>query len=90
MARLCDQDTECSASYTLSLDRKWVTGMPCNDISMLPPHGRDQRVCQTMEADVAPALRMFDGVTLADWRNHPFVVPHPSLSHWFAAATARV
>jgi hypothetical protein len=37
---------ECTAIYEIHLTPEFTSGPPnCNDIGMLPPHGRDQRVC---------------------------------------------
>jgi hypothetical protein len=74
VAELCDTDTECSAMYTVRLSKTWTTGDDCNDIAMLPPHGRNQLKCQEAEADVEPEGQMWTGVPLADYTGHPFPV----------------
>jgi len=46
VARLCDANPGCTAIYTVELDSEFTTGPPnCNDMGMLPPHGRDQGTC---------------------------------------------
>jgi len=68
VAQLCDEHPECSAMYVVELDQKFTTGPPnCNDLGMLPPHGRDQREC----ADTNPELfKSKNG--LYNLVNHPF------------------
>mmetsp|Transcript_5516 Transcript_5516/g.16660 ORF Transcript_5516/g.16660 Transcript_5516/m.16660 type:complete len:380 (+) Transcript_5516:42-1181(+) len=71
-AELCDSDNECSAIYTIYLDRKWTTADACNDLGMLPPMGRNQLKCAEMEADLETDAQMWNGVDLRDWTGHPF------------------
>jgi len=89
VARLCDTHPECTAMYTVELDSIYTTGPPnCNDMGMLPPHGRDQNECNEVNPDLLVNRKQEDSNDLhprengKNWRyddnnfqnfvNHPF------------------
>jgi len=66
---LCFENPECTAIYKVKLSTKMTTGPPnCNDMGMLPPHGRDQTVCAQREQAIFAPVRN----DLRDFRNHPY------------------
>lgn len=67
VVRLCNDNTECSAMYQVTMMPKFVTGPPnCNDYAMLPPHGVDQTECAQVDPSAYPAGDM------KDYLGHPF------------------
>lgn len=72
VARLCSSDDDCTAIYRVDLSSRFTTGPPnCNDIGMLPPHGKDQTECRTNPDGTANAL-FPQSVPLTDYTDHPF------------------
>lgn len=82
-ASLCTNHPECTAMYRITLSPTYTSGAPnCNDLGMLPPHGRNQTDCKT-ENDVANNL-IYNGLTekevkfwekvggLENYHKHPF------------------
>jgi hypothetical protein len=67
-ASLCDEHPECSSWYEVRLNKDFTSGPPnCNDMGMLPPHGRNQRECTRIEPELFTSIR-----GLNDYVAHPF------------------
>jgi hypothetical protein len=68
VVRLCADHPECTAIYEVDLSDTFTTGPPnCNDMGMLPPHGRNQNECKQIEPELFGNNR-----NLKDFRSHPF------------------
>lgn len=66
-SNLCAASPECTAIYEVTLQQKFSSGPPnCNDIGMLPAHGRDMRECEK----IAPKL--YSANSQKDFTSHPF------------------
>jgi len=70
---------ECSVIYEVTLTPEYTTGPPnCNDLGMLPPHGRNQEICadptknQLEETESKYWENNARKSKLGDYTNHPF------------------
>lgn len=79
----CDpeQSPECSVIYEVNLSPEWTTGENCNDLGMLPPHGRNQKLCyaRDKEGNSVNGLSQVENDfwyakrgSLRDYTTHPF------------------